>query len=207
MWLRRGLTVAAVLSVATGAAVVTVALTHTDAPPQPPAASTAPLPAAPPSPGGRVSVLSTSRPTLLDIPRIGVHAGVGSVRLTATGAMDVPVAPHYDQPAWYRYSPTPGARGPAVIVGHVDSKSGPSVFFRLGALRIGDRISVQRVDGEWAQFVVRDVQRFSKDRFPTALVYGNTSDAELRLITCGGSFDRASGHYRDNVVVFAAFSG
>jgi hypothetical protein len=196
-------TVAAALAVATGAGVGGMALLHDGGPPQPPAAH---APVADPVPRSSIAaaVLVSSRPTSIDIPRIGVHADVGSVGLTAAGVMEVPAAPHYDQPAWYRYSPSPGALGPAVIVGHVDSKHGPSVFFRLGALRAGDRLSVRRVDGQSARFVVRDVRRFPKDKFPTSLVYGDTADAELRLITCGGSFDRSSRHYRENVIVFAS---
>jgi sortase (surface protein transpeptidase) len=121
--------------------------------------------------------------------------------------MEVPARRNYDVPAWYRYSPTPGATGPSVIVGHVDSARGPSVFYRLGALRGGDTIDVRRADGRVARFTVRDTRRFAKDHFPTSLIYGDTAGPELRLITCGGSFDRSSGHYTDNVVVFATLTG
>lgn len=92
-----------------------------------------------------------------------------------------------------------------MIVGHVDSKrGGPSVFYRLGELRPRDQVRVVRDDGSVAVFAVEDVRRFSKSDFPTQLVYGNTDHAALRLITCGGPFDRGTGHYRDNVVVTAS---
>ncbi len=97
--------------------------------------------------------------------------------------------------------------GPAVIVGHLDSMNGPSVFYRLGNLRKQDTVLVNRTDGRVAVFAVDDVRRFSKRDFPTKLVYGDTDHAALRLITCGGSIDLTTGHYRDNVVVFASLVG
>ncbi len=152
------------------------------------------------------AVLPASPPALLSIPAIGVSSPVRRVGQAADGTVAVPPpGPTYDEAAWYRYSPTPGSRGPAVIVGHVDSaKQGPSVFFHLGELRPGDRIDVTRDDGTVAHFAVQDVRRYRKSAFPTAAVYGNTTGAALRLITCGGPFDRSDGHYRDNVVVTAA---
>lgn len=106
--------------------------------------------------------------------------------------------------------PTPRSKplGPSVIEGHVDSASGgASVFFRIGALVPGTKIRVARADGSSAVFAVDAVRRYPKDDFPTALVYGNTDHAALRLITCGGTFDRRTGHYRSNVVVFARLVG
>jgi hypothetical protein len=83
--------------------------------------------------------------------------------------------------------------------GHVDSAAqGPSVFFRLGALRPGDHVNVTRADGSVAGFTINAVRRYAKAVFPTSLVYGNTNHAALRLITCGGSFDGSTGHYVDN---------
>ena len=105
---------------------------------------------------------------------------------------------------FYTLGPTPGQFGPAVIAGHVDSHRGPAVFYRLGALKAGATVSVGRRDGTTARFVVDKVAAYPKAQFPTTAVYGNTtSRAELRLITCGGSFDDRSGHYVDNVVAFA----
>ncbi len=101
-------------------------------------------------------------------------------------------------------SPTPGSLGPSIIVGHVDSaKGGPSVFFRLGELRAKDSVTITRVDGSVATFSVTAVRRYPKDAFPTRLVYGNTADSALRLLTCGGPFDEKTGHFRDNIIAFA----
>ena len=150
-------------------------------------------------------VMRSSAPVSVTIPAIRVRTPVRALGQTADGAIAVPQpGPHYDDAGWYRYSPTPGERGPAVLVGHVDSaRGGPSVFYRLGELHQGDAISIRRADGSVAVFAVDDVRRFAKAAFPTALVYGNTSDAALRLITCGGPFDRTTGHYLDNVIVTA----
>jgi sortase (surface protein transpeptidase) len=127
------------------------------------------------------------------------------VGLTAENTLEVPApGPHYDHAAWYKYSSTPGAIGPAIVVGHVDSATGgASVFFHLGSLRPGDEVLVTRRDGTVAIFTVEAVRRYPKDDFPTELVYGHTDHAALRLITCGGTFDRSERSYVDNVIVFA----
>jgi len=153
--------------------------------------------------------LRRARPLRLDIPAIDVHSRLLRLGLTSRGDLAVPQAgPHYDEAAWFTGSPTPGQAGPAVIEGHVDSAaSGPSVFFALGALHPGDVAMVRRADHTTAVFRVDAVRRYAKDSFPTAVVYGNTDHAALRLITCGGAFDHASGHYRDNIVVFAHLTG
>jgi sortase (surface protein transpeptidase) len=117
----------------------------------------------------------------------------------------VPTGPRYDEAAWYDGSAAPGAVGTAVILGHVDSvEDGPSVFYDLGRLRPGDEISVSRADGSVARFTVDGVRRYPKDEFPSLVVYGDTDYPALRLITCGGEFDQSTGHYEDNVVVFAS---
>lgn len=151
-------------------------------------------------------VLATSSPLAVSIPAIGVRSSLLHLGQTAKGAMEVPPpGPQYDKAGWYRYSPTPGALGPAVIAGHVDSAAkGPSVFFRLGSLRPDDTIQVSRTDGSVAVFVVDEVRRYPKDGFPSKLVYGDTNHAALRLITCGGQFE--GGHYKDNIVVFASLA-
>jgi hypothetical protein len=153
--------------------------------------------------------LPSSKPVTLDIPSIGVHTGLLHLGQTAGGALEVPApGPHYDEAAWYRYSPTPGSLGPAILLGHVDSAAGgPSVFFRLGEMRTGDRVSITRADGSIALFIVDEVHRYAKDEFPTQLVYRNLDHAGLRLLTCGGPFDEATGHYLDNIVVFASLVG
>ncbi len=146
--------------------------------------------------------LAAAAPLRITIPAIGVEAPVGTVGLDPDGAIGVPRA--VATTAWYRYSPSPGALGPSVIVGHVDSAAdGPGVFYALGRLRPGEPIRVDRADGSTARFTINKVLEVPKGAFPTALVYGNTSRPELRLITCGGHFDPTSGHYPDNVVAFA----
>lgn len=153
-------------------------------------------------------VLPASKPVALDILAIGVHTPLLYLGLTSQGTLEVPPpGPHYNEAAWYKYSPTPGALGPAIIMGHVDSAAdGPSVFYKLGDLRPGDQVLVHRADGLAAVFTVDGVRRYPKNQFPTHLVYGNTNHAALRLVTCGGSFDSATGHYLDNIVVFASLA-
>jgi LPXTG-site transpeptidase (sortase) family protein len=121
------------------------------------------------------------------------------------GSLQVPQpGPDYDKAAWFTGSPRPGNIGPSVIEGHVDSaRNGPSVFYSLGALAVGDRIVVVRADRKTLTFEVYGARVVSKKDFPTLEVYGNTAGPELRLITCGGPFDSSVGHYEDNVVVFA----
>lgn len=160
----------------------------------------------PPKPKGRT--LARSKPVRLVIPSIEVDSVVQSVGQEPDGSLEVPApGPHYDEAAWYRYSPTPGSIGPAVLLGHVDSaNNGPSVFFRLGELERGDLVSVDRADGSTAVFQVDKVAIYAKDDFPTETVYGNLDHAGLRILTCGGAFDESTGHYLDNVVVFASLS-
>ena len=150
--------------------------------------------------------LPRSEPVSLDIPSIGVRSVIQHLGQTSDGALETPApGPHYNEAAWYRYSPTPGSLGPAVVLGHIDSASdGPSVFFRLGELRPGDRVSITRVDGSVVVFAVDEIHRYSKEDFPTDLVYGDIDHAGLRLITCGGAFDETTRHYLDNIVVFAS---
>ncbi len=152
---------------------------------------------------------SSSEPASIDIPAIGVHSEMQQVGLTAQHTLEVPApGPLYDQAAWYRLSAAPGAIGTAIVVGHVDSaRDGPSVFYDLGKLRPGDEVLITRRDGTVAAFTVEAVRRYSKNEFPTELVYGDSDFAALRLITCGGSFDRARRKYVDNIVIFAALVG
>jgi sortase (surface protein transpeptidase) len=139
----------------------------------------------------------------LDAPSIGVHTSLIKLGLNPDHTIEVPPLGS-DAAGWFTASPSPGQIGPSIILGHVDSISGPSVFFRLGALRPGDRVAVERADGITVVFRVDRVARYPKSRFPTALVYGNTSDPQLRLITCGGRFDRSRRSYVDNIVVYAS---
>ena len=141
-------------------------------------------------------------PTSLEIPAIGVNTGeLDDLGLTPSGAMDVPEGA--STAGWFALSPVPGEVGPSVLAAHVNYDGVPGVFARLHEMKVGDTAIVRRSDGTPVRFTAYRVERFSKSAFPTADVYGNTAGPELRLITCGGDFDRAAHSYRDNVVVFA----
>ena len=142
----------------------------------------------------------TVRPVQLDIPRIGVRTPLVELRVRR-GVLQPPS--DSARAGWYPRSATPGDLGAAVIVGHLDSKSGRAVFYRLGSLRPGDRMTVTLSDGSHARFAVQEVRQVPRDRFPTKEVYGATPDRALRLITCGGRYDAARGGYQDNVLVLA----
>jgi LPXTG-site transpeptidase (sortase) family protein len=141
-------------------------------------------------------------PVALIIPAIGVRTPLVRLGLTTSGAMQVP--PSASVAGWYTGSPRPGAIGSAIIAGHIDSHQGPGVFYHLSQLRPGNRLYVRRADGTLAVFRVTSVDTYRKDDFPTRSVYGATPDPELRLITCGGSFDPSLGSYLSNVVVYAS---
>jgi Sortase domain len=145
-----------------------------------------------------------ARPVALTIPLIGVSTQLIYLGLTSTGTLQVPPLDMAAVAGWYTGSPRPGAIGSAIIVGHIDNINGPGVFFRLDTLRRGDAIYVKRSDGTLVEFRVTAVQSYLKDHFPTEDVYGPVPDPELRLITCGGAFDYATGHYLSNIVVYAA---
>lgn len=215
------LTVAAGLLATSGATTVGVAIAAQKQVAEPPASAAGSLgpssasathvssPSSEPRPGVVGPVLASSKPVALHIPAIGVRSPLQHLGLTDQHTLQVPApGPRYDKAAWYRNSSTPGSLGPAVIYGHVDSAAeGPSVFFNLGELRPGDQVLVTRADGVVALFRVDGVRSYPRDRFPTRLVYGDTHHAALRLITCGGMFDDATGHYLDNIVVFASLVG
>jgi sortase (surface protein transpeptidase) len=141
-------------------------------------------------------------PTRIRIADIGVSAPITPIGLNPDRSLQVP--PQWSATGWYKRGPEPGEQGPAVISGHVDSKSGPAVFYRLGQLHRGALILVRRADHSLVRFRVSGIERWPKDRFPSRRVYRSTRNAALRLITCGGSFDGATGHYRDNTIVYAA---
>ncbi len=141
------------------------------------------------------------RPVRIVIPAIGVDARVIPLGLDRTGALEVPK--HFADAGWWTGGSRPGERGPAVVAGHVDSHTGPAAFYRLRDLRRGAAIIVGRADGSRVRFHVQRSARYPKTRFPTAGVYGPTAGPTLRLITCSGAFDRATGHYLDNTVVYA----
>jgi sortase (surface protein transpeptidase) len=124
-----------------------------------------------------------------------------AIGVDATGALVPPQ--RADVTGWFTAGPVPGTIGPALLAGHVDSRTGPGVFFRLAELRRGDVVTVDRADGGTVSFVVGSVERVSKAAFPTELVYSPKPVAMLRLVTCGGSFDRSAQSYRDNIIVNA----
>jgi hypothetical protein len=159
---------------------------------------TGPIVAPPPSAAAKVP-----SPVSLTIPLIGVKTNLITLGLAAGGAMQVP-PPTSTVAGWFTGSPRPGAVGSSIIVGHVDGKHGPGIFFRLPELQKGDDVFIERSDGTTAEFRVTEVQEYPKDHFPTDTVYGPTPDAELRLITCGGTFDSVTGHYLSNIIVYAS---
>jgi LPXTG-site transpeptidase (sortase) family protein len=158
----------------------------------------------PVAPGPVIAGVSESSapvgPARLRIDTIGLTAEVETVGLAADGTLSTPT--DVANVGWYSGSSRPGDRGPAVIVGHVDSVDGPAVFARLAELEVGDVVTVENGDEAALSFAVSTVTRHPKGSFPSEAVYGASPDAELRLITCGGRYDRTSG-YADNVVVFA----
>ncbi|MGY0007245.1 class F sortase [Micromonospora sp. I033] len=152
--------------------------------------------------------LSRSAPTTISIPRIGVRAEIMTLGTNPDGTVEVPPLDQAMKAGWYSPGPSPGEVGNAVIVGHVDSaKLGPAVFFSLGALKPGDTIDVARQDGSTATFTVEEVKSYPKTAFPTEQVYGPSDAPGLRVVTCGGEFDRSAGSYLNNIVVYAALAG
>jgi hypothetical protein len=147
--------------------------------------------------------LTASAPFRIEIPALGVSAPVMRLGLNTDGSVQVPPLANHNLAGWYDGSVTPGQRGSAVILGHVDSYAGVSVFFAVKNLRPGDEINIVRADGSTATFAVDGVQKVVKATFPTNTIYGNVSYPSLRLITCGGPFNAANGQYLDNIVVYS----
>lgn len=171
-----------------------------------PASSAYGLPATPAARGGSVPAVAVAKvrhpsapPLEVVLPTIGVRSRLLGLRLNLDGTVQVP--DDYGVAGWYRDGPAPGDPGAALILGHVDSTTGPAIFYRLGELRRGDPVLVRRADGTTARFVVERLAKYPKSRFPAAKVYTATARPELRLVTCTGNF--AHGHYLDNLVVFA----
>jgi sortase family protein len=158
-------------------------------------------------PAGLGPSLPRSVPVSVDIPAIGVTSKLLHLGLNADGTIQVPsLVTSASEAAWYKYSATPGQIGASVIEGHVDSDQGPAVFYRLGALHPGDTIDVTLADGTTAIFRVTGVRQYAKSNFPAKAIYGTANYAALRLITCGGVFDYATGHYLSSTVVFASLT-
>ena len=211
---------AAVLALV-GVLAVVIALAGQQEPPQPAATSDrieppAAAPAAPetdtdPAQGEAAATppdVQVAEPVSVTIPAIEVESELMRLGLNDDGTVEVPPLEADDKAGWYERGPAPGEVGPAVLLGHVDSaEHGPGIFFDLGALQPGDEVAVDRADGTVAVFAVDRVEVHPKDDFPTIKVYGNTDDAQLRLITCGGDFDSAERSYEDNVIAFATLVG
>jgi LPXTG-site transpeptidase (sortase) family protein len=144
-----------------------------------------------------------SEPTEVRIPRIGAKSSLIPLGLNPDETVEVPPVEQPMQAGWYKLARTPGETGPAVLLGHVDGNKQPGIFFRLKELAEGDEVEVSRKDGTTAKFRVRGTEQIAKNSFPTEAVYGETDEPELRLITCGGSYDQAAHSYRDNIIVYA----
>lgn len=211
-WLALAVTLAVVAVVA-----VAVALTGQREAPQPPlraatgqASTSAPPTSTAPAPPAEPASppVEVAEPVALRIPVLDVSSELMELGLQSDGTVEVPPLDQVGTAGWYRGSPAPGAVGPAVLLGHVDSAElGPGVFFELGALGPGDEVEIARRDGTVAVFTVDRVERYTKAEFPTLEVYGNTPDPQLRLITCGGEFDPVARSYEDNVVAYATLAG
>lgn len=144
---------------------------------------------------------TASNPVRLQIPTIGVDTTFEALGLEANQEIEVPES--FETVGWYVHGPTPGELGPAVVLGHVDSKEGPAVFYSLGQLELGDTVEITREDGSIAIFEITGSERHRQDSFPTSLVYGDIDHAGLRLITCSGTYLRDQRRYDHNLIVFA----
>jgi sortase (surface protein transpeptidase) len=149
--------------------------------------------------------LPKGAPCRIEIPAIGVDAVVIKLGLRGDGTLDIPS--DYSETGWWSGGPKPGQIGSTVIVGHVDNRIGPAVFFHLPKLKAGDTVTVSRVKMPAVRYVIEDLGVWQKSNFPSEIVYGPTSLAELRLITCGGAFNRSTGHYVDNIIAFGRMVG
>ncbi|MET9558384.1 class F sortase [Streptomyces sp. NPDC006645] len=160
-------------------------------------------PAAPSAPSA--SRTPASPPTRIRIPAIGLDQRLLGLRVQQDGRLGVPKDPA--RVGWWSDGPRPGDPGAVVIVGHVDSATGPGAFHGLSSLRPGDKITLRRADGGDATYTVQALRQYEKDALPDSQVYATSGPSALRLITCGGTYDRGRGEYRDNLVVYATTSG
>jgi len=145
--------------------------------------------------------LSEADPVRIRIPAINVDTSFVELGIDENKEIEIPDS--YEQVGWYEHGPTPGELGPAVVLGHVDSLSGPAVFYSLGQLNPGDKVEIDREDGTTAVFEVKTLERYEQDNFPTSLVYGDIDHAGLRIITCSGTYNRDTLRYDHNLVVYA----
>ncbi|MDD7968723.1 class F sortase [Actinomycetospora lemnae] len=149
--------------------------------------------------------LAASNPTKVTVPSISAESSLVPTGLQENGSLEVPPVDQPMQASWFDQSPTPGEMGPSIILGHVNGGGQPGIFNKLDEVVAGAQVFVDRADGQRAVFEVSRVETIPKDSFPTDAVYNDTANPQLRLITCGGSFDRNSGHYLANVIVYADF--
>lgn len=201
--------VAAVVLLLIGAGLLTLSLFDSQNTVAGPAAPTL---ASPPAAGNTTPARSATRPTkpaaalvrsapvALRIPAIDVAVSLSTLGLNPDRTVQVPI--NYQQPGWFRLGPSPGQVGSAVILGHVDDRSGPAVFYRLRSLKAGDTVEVSLANGLVAHFVVNEVATYPKKAFPAQQVYASHGYSGLQLVTCGGQFDSETGHYLSNIVVY-----
>ena len=149
-------------------------------------------------------VMERSEPSRIVIPALGVNARIHDVGLARDGSIEVPDIGRHNEAGWFERSPTPGQFGPAVIVGHADTRSGPSVFAKLAKAKAGTKVEIRRRDGSTAVFEINSVEKFPKGDQPIERIYADFSRPALRLITCGGEFRGGSTGYVDNIVAFAS---
>jgi LPXTG-site transpeptidase (sortase) family protein len=147
---------------------------------------------------------AVAEPVRVDIPAIDAHSTLIPLGLNPDDTVEVPDVKKPQQAGWYRYSVRPGEDGPAILLGHVDGGGKRGIFHDLRKLKPGDEVVVTGADGTSVTFAMTRVQEIPKAKFPTEAVYGDTDQAELRLITCGGSFDKKARSYRDSVIAYAA---
>lgn len=175
----------------------------------PPAPAVVSLPAAPASPAPSASgstgprELPPSYPERISIKSIAVDAPFTPLSIGSSGQLEAPPADDANLVGWFKNGATPGERGTSVVAGHVDTKTGPAVFLLLSTLKAGNTVDITREDGAVATFKIDSVETFSKADFPSKRVYADNGTAQLRLITCGGVYDKAKKDYEDNVVAFA----
>jgi LPXTG-site transpeptidase (sortase) family protein len=203
---RRGALIALVIALLAVLAVLVLTLGGGPEPStaQPPPAR--PVAVEPESPAGgqdALAALPRSEPVSIDIPKIGARSSLVPLGVNPDDTIQVPPVNTPLQAGWYTYAPTPGEVGPAVVLGHVDGNHQKGIFYRLKELTAGDRVSVARKDGTTALFEVTKVHQVPKQDFEREGVYDDTAGPELRLITCGGVFDRSAHNYVDNIVVYA----
>lgn len=173
--------------------------------PSPRTATAFPVTAAAVSPNQAHHESTVDGPQRITIPQINLSASIVPIGLQPDGSLAVPG--NFSLAGWYAGGTAPGDSGPAVIVGHVDSQRGPAVFFRLHELAPDQSVMIETASNATLTFIIERIEQHSKDRFPTTEVYGSTNQRALRIVTCGGEFDRKIGSYRDNIVVFAKLAG